>query len=242
MPTNIVVPELGESVVEATVAQWLEAGGRPRHGGRAVRRARDRQGRPRGGGRRRPASWRASQRQPGETVKVGDVLGTIEEAGGAASRQACGRPTAGGSGTPRRQLLAVGEQAAPGTGQPSGRRRSHAAWRRSTRSTSAQVKPGAGGRVTKDDVERYLAQETATPSAAPAASAPAPAPHRQPNRRQRLRPLRPPPAAPAAPMPSDGREERERMSRRRQTIARRLVEAQHTAAMLTTFNEVDMTR
>jgi 2-oxoglutarate dehydrogenase E2 component (dihydrolipoamide succinyltransferase) len=47
----------------------------------------------------------------------------------------------------------------------------------------------------------------------------------------------------AAPAPSTGErpEERVRMSRRRQTIARRLVEAQHTAAMLTTFNEVDMT-
>lgn len=44
------------------------------------------------------------------------------------------------------------------------------------------------------------------------------------------------------PTPAGGREEdRVRMSRRRQTIARRLVEAQHTAAMLTTFNEVDMT-
>ncbi|MDP9363011.1 MAG: 2-oxoglutarate dehydrogenase complex dihydrolipoyllysine-residue succinyltransferase, partial [Chloroflexota bacterium] len=64
----------------------------------------------------------------------------------------------------------------------------------------------------------------------------------------------PPPAPPAAPSVSapsapsvtpppavDGREERVRLSRRRQTIAQRLVEAQRTAAMLTTFNEVDMT-
>jgi 2-oxoglutarate dehydrogenase E2 component (dihydrolipoamide succinyltransferase) len=50
------------------------------------------------------------------------------------------------------------------------------------------------------------------------------------------------PATPAAATtPGERREERVRMSRRRQTIARRLVEAQHTAAMLTTFNEVDMT-
>jgi len=51
-----------------------------------------------------------------------------------------------------------------------------------------------------------------------------------------------PAAAAPAPMPSDARgEERVRMNRRRQTIAARLVEAQHTAAMLTTFNEADMT-
>ena len=50
------------------------------------------------------------------------------------------------------------------------------------------------------------------------------------------------PARPPAPAPASARETRERMSKRRATIARRLVEAQHTAAMLTTFNEVDMTR
>ncbi|MGB3306926.1 MAG: dihydrolipoyllysine-residue succinyltransferase, partial [Thermomicrobiales bacterium] len=49
-----------------------------------------------------------------------------------------------------------------------------------------------------------------------------------------------PSAAPSAPGPRADEEERVRLSRRRQTIAARLVEAQHTAAMLTTFNEVDL--
>ena len=49
-------------------------------------------------------------------------------------------------------------------------------------------------------------------------------------------------AAPAAPRAIHEREERVKMTRLRQTIARRLKEAQNTAAMLTTFNEVDMTR
>jgi 2-oxoglutarate dehydrogenase E2 component (dihydrolipoamide succinyltransferase) len=49
-----------------------------------------------------------------------------------------------------------------------------------------------------------------------------------------------PKAEPAAPAARDGREERIRMSRRRRTIAQRLVEAQQTAAMLTTFNDIDM--
>ena len=70
---------------------------------------------------------------------------------------------------------------------------------------------GRDGRVMKEDVAR-------------ADSAPAPAP------------------APAAPAAHDGaREKRVKMTRLRQTIARRLKEAQNTAAMLTTFNEVDMT-
>jgi 2-oxoglutarate dehydrogenase E2 component (dihydrolipoamide succinyltransferase) len=54
-------------------------------------------------------------------------------------------------------------------------------------------------------------------------------------------PAPPPAPAPAAPRSGDGREERVRMTRLRKTIAGRLKEAQNTAAMLTTFNEVDMT-
>lgn len=84
---------------------------------------------------------------------------------------------------------------------------------------------GPGGRVTKGDVLKH--EEVSRPT--PAAHVP------------------PTPAPVAAPMPAheplsgEGRrEERIRMSRRRQTIAARLVEAQRTAAMLTTFNEIDM--
>jgi 2-oxoglutarate dehydrogenase E2 component (dihydrolipoamide succinyltransferase) len=75
---------------------------------------------------------------------------------------------------------------------------------------------GKDGRIMKEDVQKALA--------APAASAPAPA------------------AAPRAPVPADdaSREERVKMTRLRQTIARRLKDSQNTAAMLTTYNEVDM--
>jgi 2-oxoglutarate dehydrogenase E2 component (dihydrolipoamide succinyltransferase) len=75
---------------------------------------------------------------------------------------------------------------------------------------------GKDGRITKGD---------AIAAAAAAAAAPAPAPA---------------PAIPAAPRIDSPREERVRMTRLRQTIARRLKDAQNTAAMLTTFNEVDM--
>jgi 2-oxoglutarate dehydrogenase E2 component (dihydrolipoamide succinyltransferase) len=80
---------------------------------------------------------------------------------------------------------------------------------------------GVAGRVTKKDVE-----QAAQGSSAPAKAAPAPAPA-----------VRPP-----APRVASGErtEERIRMSKRRATIAKRLIEAQSTAAMLTTFNEVDM--
>ncbi|MDH5410910.1 MAG: 2-oxoglutarate dehydrogenase complex dihydrolipoyllysine-residue succinyltransferase [Alphaproteobacteria bacterium] len=94
---------------------------------------------------------------------------------------------------------------------------------------------GPKGRLTKGDVIAFM--ESAKPAPAPAAKSPAPA---------SARPAKP--AAPAfvssgelPPRPEDSRgEERVRMSRLRQIIAGRLKEAQNTAAMLTTFNEIDM--
>jgi 2-oxoglutarate dehydrogenase E2 component (dihydrolipoamide succinyltransferase) len=86
---------------------------------------------------------------------------------------------------------------------------------------------GKDGRLTKDDVlAAAKAKETAPspPPPPPPAAAPPPPP--------------PPPARPAS---GERREERVRMTRLRQTVARRLKEAQNTAAMLTTFNDVDMT-
>jgi 2-oxoglutarate dehydrogenase E2 component (dihydrolipoamide succinyltransferase) len=86
---------------------------------------------------------------------------------------------------------------------------------------------GPGGRITRDDLFAHLAKQA--PAATPPASA-APAPVAETVQ----------PAA-APPAPGDpAREERVRVSRRRQTIAARLVEAQQTAAMLTTFNEIDL--
>jgi 2-oxoglutarate dehydrogenase E2 component (dihydrolipoamide succinyltransferase) len=82
---------------------------------------------------------------------------------------------------------------------------------------------GRDGRVTKGDVLAAQAAPAAAPAPKPAA---APAPR---------------PAVPAGPRPRAEREERVRMTRLRQRIAERLKEAQNTAAMLTTFNEVDMT-
>ena len=80
---------------------------------------------------------------------------------------------------------------------------------------------GRDGRVMKEDVAKAAAAASAAPAPAPAATAP----------------------APRAPVSADdaAREERVKMTRLRQTIARRLKDSQNTAAMLTTYNEVDMT-
>ncbi len=87
-------------------------------------------------------------------------------------------------------------------------------------SRDAVTGTGRDGRIMKEDVQKAIAAGTrAAPAAAPVAS------------------------APRAPVPADdaAREERVKMTRLRQTIARRLKDAQNTAAMLTTYNEVDMT-
>jgi 2-oxoglutarate dehydrogenase E2 component (dihydrolipoamide succinyltransferase) len=95
---------------------------------------------------------------------------------------------------------------------------------------AAQVEgTGRGGRITKGDVLAHLAEGRGegTAVAEPPPSAPAPATA---------------PAPAARPAGASPRETRQRMSGIRQKIAQRLVEAQHTAAILTTFNEADMTR
>jgi 2-oxoglutarate dehydrogenase E2 component (dihydrolipoamide succinyltransferase) len=91
---------------------------------------------------------------------------------------------------------------------------------------------GKDGRLTKEDVQKFLEARPARAAPPPAAARPAPVPA----------PVAPqPPAPPAAPRELGAREERVRMSRLRKRIAERLKLAQNTAAMLTTFNEVDMT-
>jgi 2-oxoglutarate dehydrogenase E2 component (dihydrolipoamide succinyltransferase) len=94
--------------------------------------------------------------------------------------------------------------------------------------TAAQVKgTGKGGRITKEDVDAAVKAKSSAPAAAPAKAASAPAPKTA--------------AAPMAALGAEGRiEKRVPMTRLRATIAKRLVEAQQTAALLTTYNEVNM--
>jgi len=158
----------------------------------------------------------------GDTVAVGAVLGRIEEGAGAASA----KPAAAASAQPTPPVPPPqATVSAPAAVRPS----AEAPLAPSVRKLSAEsgidaaslAGTGKDGRVTKGDmlaaIERAAAQPT--PVAATAAAV-------------QLR----------APTPPDdaAREERVRMTRLRQTIARRLKDAQNTAAMLTTFNEVDM--
>ena len=149
--------------------------------------------------------------QVGDVVLVGAMIATIDAARAAPAEAAPPAATPAPTSTPAEPAAAL---------SPSVRRAVL-----ETGVDPGTVKgTGKDGRLTKDDV---LA----------AASAPAPA----------AAPSAPAPAAPLpAPLPSAAttgirKEERVRMTRLRQTIAKRLKEAQNTAAMLTTFNDVDMT-
>jgi 2-oxoglutarate dehydrogenase E2 component (dihydrolipoamide succinyltransferase) len=239
MPVEVRVPPLGESVNEATIASWLKHEGDAVEAGEPLVELETDKVNVDVAAERSGVLTRIV-RAAGETVQPGDVLATVAESdgAGAANGQATAEPAArpegatdgaaGAVAAPRSTPAAPAAPVAPS--EPAAPDRPHASpvARRMADEHGLDLSQiagsGTGGRVTREDVEQHLAARRA---AAPAAPAPSPAP--------------PTPPAPAAARPPDPRgEERIRMSRRRQTIAMRLLEAQRTAAMLTTFNEVDM--
>jgi 2-oxoglutarate dehydrogenase E2 component (dihydrolipoamide succinyltransferase) len=252
MATDVEVPALGESITEGTLAQWLK---KP---GEAV--AQD-----------EPIASLETDKvsvevpspvagvlteqlvKEGDTVAVGAAIARIEEA-------ASGAAAGGSSQSEPSAASAPAKAAADSTTNPAGPSETPAL-RGDEHAPEAKPEPdddhittmspavrravlehhvdptrirgtGKDGRLTKDDV---IAAAEAQKSGSPAqAGTQAP---------QAKVPAAPEEAPPPGPRPSPGnrREERVKMSRIRQTIAKRLKEAQNTAAMLTTFNDVDMT-
>ena len=243
MSINIVVPEVGESIVDARVARWLKKEGDAVAAGEPlVELETDKIDvevpAPKAGVLERIAH------KDGDDVKIGAVIGTIQEGAAKDGAAKDGAAAAGSGKDPApaplpRPKAAPAEQAKSAPATPSARKLAR----------EQNVEIGAvkadGPRVTRNDVEKAASPAVPTDvDAAPATARPAaPAAPRQTPPASPAAPRQAPPAAPrSTPAPSDdGRvEERVRMSKRRATIARRLVEAQQTAAMLTTFNEVDM--
>ena len=219
MATEIKVPTLGESVTEATVARWLKPLGAVVAVDEAlVELETDKVTLEVNA----TAAGTLSQilAPEGANVGVGAVLGLIGEAGAAvvAAPAAVAAPVAAAP-------AAAATQEASDVLSPAVRKLVD------DNKLDASKIPASGkdGRLTKEDVQNYLAKPTAAPAPAPVA-APAPRPA----------PPAPKPAAPSGPRPRADREERVRMTRLRARIAERLKDAQNTAAMLTTFNEVDM--
>jgi 2-oxoglutarate dehydrogenase E2 component (dihydrolipoamide succinyltransferase) len=217
--SNIVVPQLGESVVEARVAKWLKKEGDTVQVGEPIVELETEKidlevGAEHGG------VLASIKRQEGEDVKVGELLGVVDENGAAAGKAA---PAEARASEPAPRPADAGTEDAP-RATPTAKR---IAKEHDVNLGSVQGS-GSAGRVMKDDVKNAIGKPAAQPqpAAAPPAAAKAPTA---------------PPPAPARRVAGERKEERVRMSKRRLTIARRLVEAQRTAAMLTTFNEIDMT-
>ena len=225
---NIVVPQLGESVIEARVARWLKREGEAIAAGEPLVELETDKIDLEVSAETAGVLSRI-ERKDGEDVKVGEVLGVMETG-------AQGAQGATGARSASPAVTAPVAPAAPAA--PAGKRSTPTARKVAEEhgvDLSKVAGSGDGGRITKEDVQK-LVTSAGTP-------APAPAP---PAERGEAPPARSaPPAGAPAPAPlvsvaSARTEERVRMSKRRATIAKRLVEAQHTAAMLTTFNEVDM--
>jgi 2-oxoglutarate dehydrogenase E2 component (dihydrolipoamide succinyltransferase) len=220
--TNIVVPELGESVVEARVARWLKQEGERVEVGEPVVELETEKidlevNADRGG------VITSIKHKEGDDVKIGEVLAVMDETAGMRGPQ----------GSAPQVTKAPASQASPALPDPSASpapdTRATPTARNVARNHDVNLASiqgsGAAGRVMKHDVQNALGSTPIAPVAPAAPVAP-------------FAPLAP--VAPTATRITERREERQRMSKRRATIARRLVEAQHNAAMLTTFNEVDM--
>lgn len=206
MAIKIVVPQLGESVVEATVSRWLKNEGDFVSPGEVLVELETDKVNLEVGAEHAGVLSRIAK-QAGQDVKVGDELGMIDE-------------------------KAVGKTPVAAKPEPVAEEASAASANRVVATPSARrlaqehnvdlnlVPPGGGGRVDADAVQRYMnAQQQPQPKAPPAPAA-------KPVRMEMVQ--------------RTAREERERMSRRRRTIASRMVEAQRTAAILTTYNEINM--
>ena len=238
MPIEIKVPALGESVTEATVGKWLKQPGEAVAADEPLVEL---------------ETDKVAVEVPapaagvlgdilvaaGATVAVGAVLGSIKEGAGtaatakpAATAAATPAPAPGSGGAADAKQKPAQPAAAAANGgamppAPSARKILE------EKGVAAADVAGSGrrGQVLKEDAlaaQARPAAPAAPPSSAPVAYTPPPAPMPAAGMR-----------APSAPNDA-AREERIKMTRLRQTIARRLKDAQNTAAMLTTFNDVDM--
>jgi 2-oxoglutarate dehydrogenase E2 component (dihydrolipoamide succinyltransferase) len=235
--SNIVVPELGESVVEARVARWLKKeGDRVEVGDPIVELETEKIDLEVNAERAGVLS--SIKRQEGDDVKIGELLAVLDEsAAGAAAAPADASGNGKGAdaaaaaspapATPAPAAAAAAPQPQVAGEEPRATPTAKRMAREHDVNLGAVQGSGSSGRVMKQDVQNAIggagrAPAPAAPSAGPAAARPS-----APSQVQR---------------PSGDRsEQRTRMTKRRATIARRLVEAQRTAAMLTTFNDIDMT-
>jgi 2-oxoglutarate dehydrogenase E2 component (dihydrolipoamide succinyltransferase) len=230
MATEVTVPTLGESITEATLGQWLKKPGDAVKADEPIASL---------------ETDKVAVEVPspvagvmgeqivaeGDNVEVGAVIARIEAGSGASAqpeeKEAAPSDTSVNPEGAGENIELRDEEGAEDDGD-----RSHLTLSPAVRRVvlehgldPSKIKgTGKDGRLTKDDVlAAAKGQKSEAPSAAPPPPPPPPAPQ-----------------APAQAATGERREERVRMTRLRQTIASRLKEAQNTAALLTTFNDIDM--
>ena len=222
MATEVLVPTLGESITEATLGEWLKQPGEKVAVDEPIASL---------------ETDKVSVEVPspvagvmgqhavavGDTVQVGAMIATVEAGEGATAAAPTAQPAAAETARSEAPAPAAGgygnhgatpvDSDVPAALSPSVRRAvlEHGVDPATIKGT------GRDGRITKEDV---AAAASSRPAAAPAVSAATP--------------------TPSVATSTGRKEERVRMTRLRQTIAKRLKDAQNTAAMLTTFNDVDM--
>jgi 2-oxoglutarate dehydrogenase E2 component (dihydrolipoamide succinyltransferase) len=215
--TDILTPTLGESVSEATVARWTKKpGDAVKKDEVLVELETDKVSlevsAPADGVLQDIAA------AEGVTVTPGQVLGVVTAGGAGAAKPAAAPAPKAEAPKPAPAAAAPAPAPAPAAAAPAPAQPLAPSVQRIATETGLDTSKVAGtgkdGRITKGDALAALEERTAPAAPAPVA---------------------------AGPRPVHEREERVKMTRLRQTVARRLKEAQNTAAMLTTFNEVDMT-
>ena len=213
----ITVPGVGESIVEGILARWLKPDGSAVKAGDPLFELETDKA-----SNVVPASATGVLKigvAEGTTIAIGSTVGSIDPESATAASSA---PRSGPDGAKPASSAVINGGPTVATGTPLS-----PAVRRIV--TEEKIDPsqiegtGRGGRITKGDVLAHVATPPATAAAAPVATVT-------------------PQATATAPAGAGPRETRRRMSGIRQRIAQRLVEAQHTAAILTTFNEADMSR
>lgn len=219
MATHIVVPQLGESVVEATVGQWLKKEGDSILMGDIVVELETDKVDVEVGAEASGVLVRIVKPQ-GEDVKIGDVLGLIEANGGSSDH----KPQQMSADLPTQTEGKTAESAKEPVVTPVAKRMAEA----EGVDVSQISGSGPGGRITKQDIQARISEQLSVNSGQSSVTS------------EQLSVTDLQPAVLPFPFAQPQREKRVKMSRRRRTIAQRLVEAQQTAALLTTFNEIDM--
>lgn len=241
---NIVVPELGDSVIEATIIKWTKQEGDSVKIGETVVELETEKANFEVAAEKNGVLTKI-EKQANEDVEVGDVLGTIDESASAAG-ESDGKQAEEKTEPEKKEEEKTEEKRAeteekkpepaeePEEEVVEGVRITPVARQiaRQNNVDISQVTPtGPSNRVTKEDVENYLKSRSQEQK---------PAEEKKADEAEKEGGFDPTEFLPSLSQIYSERETRKKMSRRRRTIARRMLEAQQTAAILTTFNEIDM--